>query len=379
MEEDILDSPTETKHMPPSPSQPILSPHSSTSQHVTPTHSQHVTTVPSQHVTPAHSQNVTPVPSQHVTPAHSQNVTPVPSRHVTPVQSPHAPPLPFQNMHPEDFMKPLEINEEESVLPTPRVRRLTRHHTLKYSGGALHDLNQSPSFDHTHNQSNQFNHSQNQSASSDRTKNQSASSDQPKNQSASSYRPKNQSASFDRTFDPPASKQRIFSPRQSSLQEQEFLEDRNERKLSREGRRQARHTSINDEDDLEDRVQSEGSMRYKLPPLVNVEDDRASLRGDQSDENRENSPSFKPSLLVVNPTVFKSASMSNMSSMSGISGDSTNSIPARNRIFVGTWNMNGQIPPRHLCEFLLPANLQYVPDVLVVGTQETFPEKTEWE
>ena len=31
---------------------------------------------------------------------------------------------------------------------------------------------------------------------------------------------------------------------------QEFLEDRNERKLSREGRRQARHTSINDEDDL---------------------------------------------------------------------------------------------------------------------------------
>ena len=41
--------------------------------------------------------------------------------------------------------------------------------------------------------------------------------------------------------------------------------------------------------------------------------------------------------------------------------------------------MNGQIPPRHLCEFLLPANLQYVPDVLVVGTQETFPEKTEWE
>ena len=46
------------------------------------------------------------------------------------------------------------------------------------------------------------------------------------------------------------------------------------------------------------------------------------------------------------------------------------------RIFVGTWNMNGQVPPRHLAEFLLPANLKYMPDLLVVGTQETFPE---WE
>ena len=41
--------------------------------------------------------------------------------------------------------------------------------------------------------------------------------------------------------------------------------------------------------------------------------------------------------------------------------------------------MNGQVPPRHLAEFLLPANLNYVPDILVVGTQEVFPEKSEWE
>ena len=38
-----------------------------------------------------------------------------------------------------------------------------------------------------------------------------------------------------------------------------------------------------------------------------------------------------------------------------------------------------QVPPRHLPEFLLPANLKYVPDILVIATQETFPEKTEWE
>ena len=49
------------------------------------------------------------------------------------------------------------------------------------------------------------------------------------------------------------------------------------------------------------------------------------------------------------------------------------------RIFVGTWNMNGQVPPRHLAEFLLPDNIKYVPDLLVIGTQETFPEKAEWE
>ena len=155
MEKDILDSPIETKHMPPSPSQPIHSPHSSTSQHVTPVPSKHVTPVHSQHNTPVHSQYVNPVPSKHVTPVHSQHVTPVhsqqvtpvhsqhvtpvpsrhvtpvPSRHVTPVQSPHAPPLPFQNLHLEDFMKPLEINEEESMLPTPRYTRII-HHTLHY-------------------------------------------------------------------------------------------------------------------------------------------------------------------------------------------------------------------------------------------------------
>ena len=39
------------------------------------------------------------------------------------------------------------------------------------------------------------------------------------------------------------------------------------------------------------------------------------------------------------------------------------------RIFVGTWNMNGQVPPRHLSEFLLPDNIKYVPDLLVIGTQ----------
>ncbi len=49
------------------------------------------------------------------------------------------------------------------------------------------------------------------------------------------------------------------------------------------------------------------------------------------------------------------------------------------RLFVGSWNMNGHQPPRHLAEFLLPKNLDFVPDILVVCTQESFPERTEWE
>ena len=49
------------------------------------------------------------------------------------------------------------------------------------------------------------------------------------------------------------------------------------------------------------------------------------------------------------------------------------------RVFVGSWNMNGQTPPSFLADFLLPVNVEYVPDVLVIGTQESLPDKTEWD
>jgi inositol polyphosphate 5-phosphatase INPP5E len=66
-------------------------------------------------------------------------------------------------------------------------------------------------------------------------------------------------------------------------------------------------------------------------------------------------------------------------------------------IFAATWNMNGQVklqdlklpgfsfnyflqvPPKELNDLLLPAELEHVPDIIVVGTQESYPEKTEWE
>ncbi|GLG95275.1 72 kDa inositol polyphosphate 5-phosphatase [Gryllus bimaculatus] len=49
------------------------------------------------------------------------------------------------------------------------------------------------------------------------------------------------------------------------------------------------------------------------------------------------------------------------------------------RIFVGTWNMNGQAPPQELNDFMLPPSLEHVPDVIVVGTQESYSERFEWE
>ncbi|KAK9885426.1 hypothetical protein WA026_010922 [Henosepilachna vigintioctopunctata] len=48
-------------------------------------------------------------------------------------------------------------------------------------------------------------------------------------------------------------------------------------------------------------------------------------------------------------------------------------------IFVGTWNMNGQSPPKELNDFLLPIDVEHVPDILVIGTQESCSEKFEWE
>lgn len=49
------------------------------------------------------------------------------------------------------------------------------------------------------------------------------------------------------------------------------------------------------------------------------------------------------------------------------------------KIFVGTWNMNGQTPPKELNDFMLPVDIETIPDVLVIGTQESCSERFEWE
>ncbi|CAI6364352.1 unnamed protein product [Macrosiphum euphorbiae] len=49
------------------------------------------------------------------------------------------------------------------------------------------------------------------------------------------------------------------------------------------------------------------------------------------------------------------------------------------RIYVGTWNMNGQAPPPELNELLLPDTVPHLPDILAIGTQESYPDKFEWE
>ncbi|XP_049292975.1 inositol polyphosphate 5-phosphatase E [Anopheles funestus] len=55
-------------------------------------------------------------------------------------------------------------------------------------------------------------------------------------------------------------------------------------------------------------------------------------------------------------------------------------LPTREvTIFIGTWNMNGQSPPRQMNDFVLPTALEHVPDIIVFGTQESCSERFEWE
>ncbi|GAB0092546.1 Inositol polyphosphate 5-phosphatase E [Sergentomyia squamirostris] len=49
------------------------------------------------------------------------------------------------------------------------------------------------------------------------------------------------------------------------------------------------------------------------------------------------------------------------------------------KIFVGTWNMNEQNPPKQMNDFVLPLGMDHVPDIVSIGTQESCSERFEWE
>lgn len=48
-------------------------------------------------------------------------------------------------------------------------------------------------------------------------------------------------------------------------------------------------------------------------------------------------------------------------------------------IFIGSWNMNGQSPPKQMSDFILPNAIEHLPDLVVMGTQESCSDKFEWE
>lgn len=55
-------------------------------------------------------------------------------------------------------------------------------------------------------------------------------------------------------------------------------------------------------------------------------------------------------------------------------------LPSREiRVFIGTWNMNGHHPPNDMNDFVLPASVEHVPDLIAIGTQESCSERFEWE
>ncbi|XP_057324366.1 inositol polyphosphate 5-phosphatase E isoform X2 [Microplitis mediator] len=49
------------------------------------------------------------------------------------------------------------------------------------------------------------------------------------------------------------------------------------------------------------------------------------------------------------------------------------------KILIGTWNMNGRAPPKQLNDLMLPTEVQTIPDILAIGTQESYSERSEWE
>ncbi|XP_078406333.1 phosphatidylinositol polyphosphate 5-phosphatase type IV [Cetorhinus maximus] len=51
----------------------------------------------------------------------------------------------------------------------------------------------------------------------------------------------------------------------------------------------------------------------------------------------------------------------------------------RVRVFITTWNMQGQKLPDKLDDLLLPCDAQYIQDLYVIGTQEGIPDRREWE
>lgn len=55
-------------------------------------------------------------------------------------------------------------------------------------------------------------------------------------------------------------------------------------------------------------------------------------------------------------------------------------LPSREiKIYICTWNMNGQNPPKLMTDFVLPHSIDFVPDIVVVGTQESCSVRFEWE
>lgn len=62
------------------------------------------------------------------------------------------------------------------------------------------------------------------------------------------------------------------------------------------------------------------------------------------------------------------------------SAELTKLLPTKEvTIFLGTWNMNGQHPPKQMNDFVLPNGIEHVPDIIVIGTQESCSERFEWE
>jgi len=308
-----------------------------------------------------------------------------------------------------EFTCPSVIPDSPEVSPV-RYRPISRNHSLKYSGGALHDTDQPLSFDHNfdsatrettpHQGDDKSKQMQDKSYKSGSAMNSPTLPQRPhRNQSKDRRLLAKTNSMLDDDFDSPGSPN--GSHRSRSLRLPPLVRVQTELTAENGARLPRTRASYS--------LSRTEELKNKSDPSVDEDSDRLSCCSYGDIPTGESVSMYSRSSLHVSPNVMKSASMTNMSSGSDTDFLS-NSVPVSEarkrsylvgsvgptsllgtqelekqfpdrtiRIFVGTWNMNGQVPPRHLAEFLLPANLKFVPDLLVVGTQETFPEKNEWE
>lgn len=124
------------------------------------------------------------------------------------------------------------------------------------------------------------------------------------------------------------------------------------------------HTSVSSSDDREDDVKDSPRHDYRsasLDELTNI--------------------GIPVGLPILSPGDLKHKNylFGGFSSLLGAS-ELDRYIPKRSiTIFIATWNMNGKEPPQNLEDFLLPEALEQVPDMYVVGTQESGGSRSEWE
>lgn len=269
----------------------------------------------------------------------------------------------------KNFQRQESIERTPSPLSSkvPQMPPILRHnHSLKYSGGALHGNDSPQIFDHNYGAENSGNPLVRVSTEEDNYRGLRTPPGSP-----GSNLSLDESRSLSRCHS-------LKSPKRKDLRSAAII-------------RSASGTKLASMDDQTIQT-SEEEARSRTPPGVPVA--TLAIRRDSFNVNQGKSRSINCLLtaaasaaeiagqpVLVSHARTRSYLCGSVGPTSLLGGEELEKyFPDRNvRVFVGSWNMNGQVPPPYLADFLLPLNIEYVPDVLVIGTQESLPDKNDWD